>query len=439
MKREAEAKVAVAKRVSVTRRSQRILAKVSATPGLKQEETELELPPTPARSGKPTPDASISPDEPKIKVEYECLAKTSTQTTTTALKTELDGELYSKSISEQGSDYPPIIKSELQAVVSPSSKARQHLEYASNPKQEDEVPPNVFPPYQGELEEGQPANWIEIYNEIVRMRALITTPVDNMGCGRMPTSLMNNSAVLDRRTFRFQLLIALMLSSQTRDETNFAAMTTLHEHYRAKGYPGLCLDAVLALTEEEIDKCISKVGFHTRKAMYIRKACEMLAQNFNGDVPQTIEEVVSLPGVGPKMGHLLLQNGWDINLGIGVDVHIHRLAQMWGWVPKTDKPEVTRSALEDWLPQQVWADINPLLVGFGQTVCPIKANSCDVCTLSDGLCEGVNKKLARTPLTEKRIQKISKLRGNLDGLVSLRMAKDLLEAERLSSAMKKED
>lgn len=376
-----------ASRVS-TRRSKRI----SSIQSIKQEEIPLTpvLPPT------------VSPDEPLIKVEYESEQGIVAESVDTTARIEriVHDEFVKK---EESDSIPPA----------------------------EVIPPNVFRPYSKPLLEKQPANWIGIYNEIVRMRALIETPVDRMGCGTMPTSLTNNTDVSDRRVYRFQLLIALMLSSQTKDEVNFAAISTLHEHYRQRGFRGLCLDAVLALTEQEIDKCIAKVGFHTRKAMYIKKACELLRDKFDSDVPKTIEEVVSLPGVGPKMGHLLLQNGWNINLGIGVDVHIHRLAQMWGWVPKSDKPETTRAALEDWLPREVWADINPLLVGFGQSVCAIKANHCDVCTLSNGLCKSANKKLAKLELTEKRIEKLAQLRGNLAGLIELRTQLDKAKTEAI--------
>lgn len=287
---------------------------------------------------------------------------------------------------------------------------------------EDAPKPNVFPPVLPEdVSDSQPKNWSTIYNEIVKMRALITTPVDTMGCERMPDSLAPNMSRRDPKLYRFQLLIALMLSSQTKDETNFAAMQTLKAHFVAKGFPDLTLEAVLAATEAEIDLCICKVGFHRRKAVYIKKACELLRDEFDSDIPKTIEGIVSLPGVGPKMGHLLLQNGWKINMGIGVDVHIHRLAQMWNWVPKSDKPEVTRLALQDWLPKKYWADINPLLVGFGQTVCVPKYGNCDVCFLAKGLCKGVNRKLANSEFTEARLAKLAKQRGDLSGLVALKL------------------
>lgn len=285
---------------------------------------------------------------------------------------------------------------------------------------------NIFNPVSPkDATENQPKNWHLVYNEVVKMRALISTPVDSFGCERLPDTITPSLSSIDPKTYRFQLLLSLMLSSQTKDETNFAAMKTLQQHYIEKGYPGICLDAVLASTEAEIDQCICKVGFHRRKAVYIKKSCDLLQNQFGGDVPKTIEEIVMLPGVGPKMGHLILQNGWNINSGIGVDVHLHRLAQMWGWVPKSDKPELTRNALEDWLPRKYWADINPLLVGFGQTVCAPQANNCDVCFLATGLCKGVNRKLVNSKLTEARVKKLYKQRGDLSGLVNMKLAQEL--------------
>lgn len=318
-------------------------------------------------------------DEPLIKVEYE---------EATSLKVETDSSTVKEESNPRPNDFP---------LVSPK-----------------------------DVTDAQPKRWNDIYNEVVKMRGLITTPVDTMGCERMPDSITPQISKTDRKAYRFQLLVSLMLSSQTKDEVNYAALVALKSHFVSKGFPGLCLEAILEATEAEIDQCICKVGFHRRKAGYIKKACELLRDKFDGDIPKTIEDIVSLPGVGPKMGHLLLQNGWKINSGIGVDVHLHRLAQMWNWVPKSDKPETTRAGLEDWLPKRYWADINPLLVGFGQTVCVPKANNCDICFLATkGLCRGVNRKLANTPLTEQRIAKLGKQRGDLSALVALRTMNDM--------------
>lgn len=285
-------------------------------------------------------------------------------------------------------------------------------------------PPNWFPSISKEdVNDSQPKDWDRIYNTVVEMRKMIVTPVDSMGCERMPDTITPRMSRDNAPLYRFQLLISLMLSSQTKDEVNHSAMVRLNVHFKEKGYDGLCLEACLDATEAELDECIKQVGFHRRKALYIKKTCEMLATKFGGELPKTIEEIVMFPGVGPKMGHLLLQNGWGINLGIGIDVHLHRLAQMWKWVPKSDKPEATRLALEDWLPRKYWADINPLLVGFGQTVCPPRALNCDVCTLATAnLCKGVNRKLANTDITDARMAKLAKQRGDLLQLAELRRA-----------------
>lgn len=306
------------------------------------------------------------------------------------------------------------VKSEVRTEI----KEENHLGSLKN----REKAPNEFTPVSSEDALVGPKNWASIYNEVVKMRRLVMTPVDTMGCEKMPGTI-EPSCVKITPQHRFMLLISLMLSSQTKDEVNYAAMQNLQQHYIKKGHPGICLEAILESTEAEIDTLILKVGFHRRKSVYIKKACELLRDNFGGDVPKSIEEVVTLPGVGPKMGFLLLQHGWGISTGIGVDVHLHRLANMWGWVKKSDKPEVTRLGLEEWLPRKYWAEVNPLLVGFGQSVCAPRANNCDVCTLNE-LCKSRNKKLANSEITEARLAKLGKQRGDLSKLAALRMKQE---------------
>lgn len=303
---------------------------------------------------------------------------------------------------------------------------REHVEVKIEEICSESIPqpsesPNVFlfaDP--SDAPESAPRDWALIYNEVAKMRSKFLSPVDHHGCVMMPETLGSGIKHRDPRTYRFQLLISLMLSAQTKDEVNFQAMDTLHRNFLAKGYKGgLCLQAILDSSEAYIDECIAKVGFHRKKASYIKRSCQLIHDQFNGDIPNTIEDIVLMPGVGPKMGYLLLQLGWGINHGIGVDVHIHRLAQMWGWTSKKAKtPEQTRLELQDWLPKKYWADLNPLLVGFGQTVCAPNANNCDVCTLSTtGLCKAANKKLMRTPISPKRLVKLQKQRSDLTPLV----------------------
>jgi endonuclease-3 len=143
---------------------------------------------------------------------------------------------------------------------------------------------------------------------------------------------------------------------------------------------------VLAIEPTELNGFINKVGFHNLKTKYIKQTAEILRDKFDSEIPDTIAGLVSLPGVGPKMAYLTLSAAWGRDEGIGVDVHVHRITNLWGW-NKTQNPEQTRAALESWLPRDKWHDINNLLVGFGQTICLPVGRKCGDCKLSArGLC-----------------------------------------------------
>ncbi|EUC33229.1 hypothetical protein COCCADRAFT_96578 [Bipolaris zeicola 26-R-13] len=221
-----------------------------------------------------------------------------------------------------------------------------------------------------------PANWEEIYALTREMRNENAAPVDTMGC----ESLADRSRT--PRDQRFQTLIALMLSSQTKDTVTAPVIWGMQE--RMSG--GFNLESVLALEPTELNGFINKVGFHNLKTKYIKQTAEILRDKWNSDIPDTIEGLVSLPGVGPKMAHLTMSAAWGRTEGIGVDVHVHRITNLWGW-HKTQQPEQTRAALESWLPKEKWHDINNLLVGFGQTICLPVGRKCGDCKLADrGLC-----------------------------------------------------
>lgn len=203
------------------------------------------------------------------------------------------------------------------------------------------------------------------------MRKQYPAPVDTMGCEKAPSSF-------EPRVRRFQTLISLMLSSQTKDTTNAFVMARLRQEIPG----GCCLQSLRQISVENLDSLIHPVGFHSRKARYIKETCECLVTKFGGDIPKTIDDMVSLPGVGPKMAYLLQSAAWGKTDGIGVDVHVHRLTNMWGWVD-SKSPEETREALQRWLPREYWREINPLLVGFGQTICPSRGRKCNLCTLTE--------------------------------------------------------
>ena len=143
---------------------------------------------------------------------------------------------------------------------------------------------------------------------------------------------------------------------------------------------------MLALSPATLNSFINKVGFHNLKTKYIKQTAEILRDKWNSEIPDSVEGLVSLPGVGPKMAYLTMSAAWGRDEGIGVDVHVHRITNLWAW-HKTQQPEQTRAALESWLPREKWHDINNLLVGFGQTICLPVGRKCGECSLAaNGLC-----------------------------------------------------
>lgn len=237
-----------------------------------------------------------------------------------------------------------------------------------------------------------PSDWETIYNTVKKMREMNpTAPVDTMGCAEL---YWRASSAKDQR---FHILIALMLSSQTKDTVTAVAMQRLHtelEPVVKKEEDGvkkeddsedkastLTLQNILAVTPERLNELIRTVGFHNNKTKYIKAAAQILHDQYNSDIPSTAEELMKLPGVGPKMAYLCMSAAWGKHEGIGVDVHVHRITNLWGW-HKTKNPEETRAALESWLPKDKWHEINKLLVGLGQTVCLPVGRRCGECDLA---------------------------------------------------------
>lgn len=253
-----------------------------------------------------------------------------------------------------------------------------------------------------------PSNWETIYSIVKDMRARNpTAPVDTMGCAEL---YCRSSSPRDRR---FQTLIALMLSSQTKDTVTAVAMQRLHtqlgplkkqettisplikeeedkdedQGLEKLSASTLTLENMLEVTPAHLDGLIRTVGFHNNKTKYIKSTATILRDEFDSDIPSTPKGLMRLPGVGPKMAFLCMSAAWDRHEGIGVDVHVHRITNLWGW-HKTSTPEATRLALESWLPRDKWHEINKLLVGLGQTVCLPVGRRCGECDLAGkGLCK----------------------------------------------------
>lgn len=188
-------------------------------------------------------------------------------------------------------------------------------------------------------ERWEPRDWRTQLSYIREMRSKRDAPVDQMGAEKC----YDSEAPPEVR--HYQVLISLMLSSQTKDHVTGGAMQRLREH-------GLSVDAILKMDDETLGKLIYPVGFWRTKVKYIKQATALIQQEFGGDIPDTVEGLMRLPGVGPKMAHLAMDIAWNRVSGIGVDTHVHRISNRLGWTKKETKtPEETRRALEEWLPR----------------------------------------------------------------------------------------
>ncbi|KAF8858961.1 DNA glycosylase [Acephala macrosclerotiorum] len=263
----------------------------------------------------------------------------------------------------------------------------------------------------GEVEIHPPNDWAELYSVMKEMRttgAATNAAVDTMGCERMAQKHVTP------KIKRFQTLIALMLSSQTKDTANAVAMNRLYNElpaWKEGEAGGLTLENILAVDPKLLNELIWVVGFHNNKTRYIKAAAEILRDEWQGDIPDSIEGLMSLPGVGPKMAYLCLSVAWGRTEGIGVDVHVHRITNMWGW-NKTKNPEATRLALQAWLPKELWHEINWLMVGLGQTICLPVGRKCGECELGlRGLCKAAE----RSKITLGRKIKEDKIKKDEEG------------------------
>ena len=251
--------------------------------------------------------------------------------------------------TDKGKEAPPTPKTPTSKAKSATSPAAKRAKTASPAKSPKSPPPSTTPPN----------GWREILDIIRQLRETRDAAVDTMGCER----LADPEASID--TQNFQTLISLMLSSQTKDEVNAAAMARLREHNG-------CTASTLAKMESEtLNSLIRTVGFHNNKTKYLLKASQRIVEEFDGRVPEDLDTLLTFDGVGPKMAIIYLnvtrEEGTDA-VGIGVDTHVHRISQQLGWVPESKDPEKTRRHLEAWMPQSHWSEINVLMVGLGQQV-----------------------------------------------------------------------
>ncbi|MBI4848916.1 MAG: endonuclease III [Nitrospirae bacterium] len=170
----------------------------------------------------------------------------------------------------------------------------------------------------------------------------------------------------------FKVLISCILSLRTQDRTTGAASERLFN---------LASDVktMSRLSVKTIEKAIYPVGFYKVKALRIKELCNTLIENYNSKVPDDLDELMKLKGVGRKTANLVITLGYQ-KPGICVDTHVHRITNRWGYV-KTKTPEQTEFALREKLPQEYWLEINGLLVAFGQGICRPISPLCSKCAI----------------------------------------------------------
>jgi endonuclease-3 len=175
----------------------------------------------------------------------------------------------------------------------------------------------------------------------------------------------------------FQVLIATMLSAQTRDPVTAGASRRL---FRVARTPW----TMAKLTVKEIERLIYPVSFYRNKAVHVKRTCEEIMTRFGGKVPATMEELLTLPGVGRKTANLVLILAHSSAENICVDTHVHRISNRLGWVA-TRTPDETEHALYAAADRRWWPIINLYLVTWGQNVCRPVYPLCGSCAIAD-LC-----------------------------------------------------
>jgi exodeoxyribonuclease III len=220
----------------------------------------------------------------------------------------------------------------------------------------------------------------------------------------------------------FKILVATILSARTKDETTAAAAARLFA-----AAPDI--KSLANLPEEKIAKLIYPVGFYKNKANYLSHLPEALVQ-FNNTIPNTVEQLVTLPGVGRKTANLVVAVAFQ-KPAICVDTHVHRIMNIWEYVT-TDTPLATEMALREKLPAKHWFSVNSLLVSFGQSICRPVSPHCDTCPLLNK-CPQKGVKPRRTPNAPEKADKAKKkfISWNVNGIRAaekkgfVRIVKDL--------------
>jgi endonuclease-3 len=171
-----------------------------------------------------------------------------------------------------------------------------------------------------------------------------------------------------------ELLVATILSAQCTDKRVNAVTKDLFKKYKT---PKDYADADLS----ELIEDVRPTGFYRNKARNIQKSCRLLVEKFNSKVPNTMDEIVELPGVARKTGNIVLSNAYGVIEGIAVDTHVRRLSQRLGLTENKNPDKIERDLMEI-VPKAQWERITDLLIFHGRNICVARKPKCNICILN---------------------------------------------------------
>lgn len=176
-----------------------------------------------------------------------------------------------------------------------------------------------------------------------------------------------------------ELIVATVLSAQCTDKRVNTITPALFKKYKtAKAYAGADI--------HQLEELVFQTGFYRAKARHIKGIGIKLLEEFNGEVPSTLEELITLPGVGRKTANVVLGHAFDIP-GITVDTHFGRLSRRFGWTKEMDPVKVERIVVE-LIPQKEWTNLSQRMIWHGRRVCHSRKPACGACPLTK-LCPSV--------------------------------------------------
>lgn len=174
---------------------------------------------------------------------------------------------------------------------------------------------------------------------------------------------------------RFELLVAVILSAQCTDERVNQTTADLFERYESHA-------AFANAPQEELAEQLSSITYYNNKAGYIRESAEIIVEEHDGEVPDTMDELTDLPGVGRKTANVVLQHGHSVVEGIVVDTHVRRLSRRLGLTEK-EYPEHIETDLMELVPEEHWQALTHLFISHGRATCTARNPDCADCVLED--------------------------------------------------------